>query len=252
MTMKRNTGRLMVAIAIGTMLLTGCSVRMQQPTVKNYQRVLAMDNLHPITVEQLRQIIASDTTHYKVVVITSACCGYCSLAMRDTYPAKMAECDSSLVRWIFVEYDYSSAQYMDEVFAQYHINGPRYWLNDTLPQYRTLVAKSLFEIVKNTFKYWGQDFSAAGYDIADNRMGNIVNTIAPQQEPLSALDGTPATLLLDPKNRMKCTRYIDSNGTSRLEPTDIRDIKVPITELDFETIDTTNTTPQQCTPESCN
>lgn len=250
--MKQKIVRIMMFIAVCTMLLSGCSIQMQQPTVKNYKRVLTMDNLRPITVEQLRQIIASDTTHYKVVVITSACCGYCALAMRDTYPAKMAECDSSMVRWIFIENDYSSAQYMDEVFAQYHIDGPRYWINDTLPQYRTLMAKSMFEIVKNTFKYWGQDFSAMGYDVSDNRMGNIVNAIVPQQEPLFAIDGVPTTLLLDPQNRMKCTRHIDAGGTSRLEPTDIRDIKVPVTELDFGTIDTITSTPQVCTPEGCN
>lgn len=248
----QNVVKLLIGVAVCTMLLTGCSIQMQQPTVKNYKRVLAMDELRPITVEQLRQIIASDTTHYKVVVITSACCYYCSLAMRDTYPTKMAECDSSLVRWIFVEYDYSTAQYMDEAFTKYHIDGPRYWINDTLPQYRTLMAKSLFEIVRNTFKYWGQDFSAAGYDIADNRMGNIVNAIAPQQELLSAIDGTPTTLLLNPKNHMKCTRYIDAGGTATLMPTEIQDIHVPVTALDFKTIDTITSTPQVCTPEGCN
>ena len=250
--MKQKIVRIMMFIAVCTMLLSGCSIQMQQPTVKNYKRVLAMDNLRPITVEQLRQIIASDTTHYKVVVITNACCGYCSLAMRDTYPTKMAECDSSMVRWIFIENDYSSAQYIDAVFAQYHIDGPRYWINDTLPQYRTLMAKSMFEIVKNTFKYWGQDFSAMGYDIADNRMGNIVNAIAPQQEPLFTIDGVPTTLLLDPQNRMKCTRHIDADGTATLMPTDIQDIHVPITALDFKTIDTITSTPQVCTPEGCN
>lgn len=34
----------------------------------NYKRVLAMDNLRPITEEQMRLMIASDTTHYKVVI----------------------------------------------------------------------------------------------------------------------------------------------------------------------------------------
>ena len=65
---------LIIMMATGAMLLTGCvAVTMQKPTVKNYRRVLAMDNLTPITVEQLRQMIAVDTTHYKVVVLTSSC-----------------------------------------------------------------------------------------------------------------------------------------------------------------------------------
>jgi PBP1b-binding outer membrane lipoprotein LpoB len=63
----------LAALAIGAMLLTGCMV--EKPTVKNYRRVSAMPELTPVTVEQLRQLIAADTTHYKVVVLTSPCCG---------------------------------------------------------------------------------------------------------------------------------------------------------------------------------
>ena len=98
-------------LLFSAVLFSGCmTVKMSKPTEKNYRKVLAMENLTPVTVEQLRQLVAADTTHYKVVVLTSSCCGPCELAMRDVYPRKMAERDSSQVRWYFVEVEYKKGQ----------------------------------------------------------------------------------------------------------------------------------------------
>lgn len=126
-------------VMFAAVLFAGCM--MEKPTARNYRKVLQMEELTPITVAQLKQMIAADTTHYKVVVLTSSCCGPCHISMRDVYPRKMAECDSNRVRWYFIEERYSTAQYMDKVFANYHIDAPRYWINDTLPQYRPLMVK---------------------------------------------------------------------------------------------------------------
>lgn len=62
-------------LLFSAVLFSGCMVQMQKPTVKNYRKVSAISNLTPVTVEQLRQLIATDSTHYKVVVLTSSCCG---------------------------------------------------------------------------------------------------------------------------------------------------------------------------------
>lgn len=160
-------------LLFATVLFSGCM--MQKPTVKNYQKVSRMDNLTPVTVEQLRQMVAADTTHYKVVVLTSSCCGPCEMAMRDTYPRKMAECDTSQVRWYFVETDYSSAQYMDKVFMTYHIDSPRYWIDDTLPQYHPLMVKNMWTMVWNMIWNYGKSFEELGLEEADGRLNNIVN-----------------------------------------------------------------------------
>ncbi|MCR5445784.1 MAG: hypothetical protein K6E96_08955 [Bacteroidales bacterium] len=239
--------RLLLFTSIACLLLTGCM--MQKPTVKNYRKVSAMSNLTPVTVEQLRQMIAADTTHYKVVVLTSSCCGPCELAMRDVYPRKMAECDSSQVRWYFVETDYSSAQYMDKVFMTYHIDSPRYWIDDTLPQYRPLMMKNMFTVVWNVLWHYGQSYEEAGFDEDDNRLNNIVNAIAPQHQTITGPNGTPTTVMLDPKGRMKCTYVIDGSGNVTFEPTDIRDIAVPVTELDYSRVDTLSYAPKVCTPD---
>lgn len=241
---------LIILMATGAMLLTGCvAVTMQKPTVKNYRKVLAMDNLTPITVEQLRQMIAVDTTHYKVVVLTSSCCGPCEIAMRDTYPGKMAECDTSQVRWYFVETDYSTAQYMDKVFMTYHINSPRYWINDTLPQYRPLMVKNMWTVVWNMIWNYGKSFEELGWEEADNRLNNIVNTIAPQSQSITGPNGTPTTVMLNPHNQMKCTYTIDGSGNATLEPTDIRNITVPVTALDYSRVDTLSYARGICTPD---
>ena len=237
-------------LLLAVVLFSGCMV--QKPTVKNYRKVMAMDNLSPVTVEQLRQLIATDTTHYKVVVLTSSCCGYCELAMRDVYPKKMAECDSGQVRWYFVETDYSTAQYMDEVFRRYGITSPRYWINDTLPQYRPLMVKNMWTVVWNLIWHYGASFEELGFDEADNRLDNIVNGLAPQQQLITGPNGTPTTVMLDPQGRMKCTYTIYNDSTAMLKPTDIRHISVPVTALDYGKVDTLSYAPKVCTPEGCN
>ena len=244
MTMK---SKIMLMMAGMALLMSGCM--MQKPTVKNYRRVLAMENLTPVTVEQLRQMVAADTTHYKVVVLTSTCCGPCEQAMRDVYPRKMAECDSSQVRWYFVETDYSSAQYMEEVFRRYGITSPRYWINDTLPQYRPLMVKNMWTVAWNLIWHYGADIEELGWVEAGDRLNNIANGIAPQPQLITGPNGTPTTVMLDPKGRMKLTHVIYNDSTALLEPTDIRDITVPVTALDFSRIDTLSYLPQVCTPD---
>ena len=237
-------------LLFAAVLFSGCmTVKMQKPTVKNYRKVLAMENLTPVTVEQLRQLIAADTTHYKVVVLTSSCCGPCEISMRDVYPKKMAECDSSQVRWYFVESDYSSAQYMDEVFRRHHIDSPRYWINDTLPQYRPLMMKNMWTVVWNVIFHYGASFEELGLVEADNLLDNVVNGIAPQQHLITGPNGTPTTVMLDPQGRMKCTYTIYNDSTAKLEPTDIRLITVPVTALDYTRVDTLSYAPKVCTPD---
>lgn len=249
--MRNRTFKTIALLLMAPLLLSGCMIQMQKPTVKNYRKVLAMEHLTPVTVEQLRQLIAADTTHYKVVVLTSSCCGPCELAMRDVYPKKMAECDSGQVRWYFVETDYSSAQYMDEVFQTYHIDSPRYWINDTLPQYRPLMLKNMWTVVWNLIFHYDESFEELGFVEADNRMNNIVNGIAPQRQPVTGPNGTPTTVMLDPQGHMKCTYTIYNDSTALLEPTDIRDIALPVTDLDYTRIDTLSYAPRVCTPEGC-
>lgn len=237
-------------------LFCGCgAVQMQKPTVKNYARVKAMADLRPITVAQLRQLIDADTVHYKVVVLTSTCCGYCIQSMCDTYPGKMAEGGDS-VRWVFVESDYSTAQYMPETYAQYHIDAERYWIDDTLPQYRTLMAKSMGAIIWNIIFHYGKTFAELGFDEADNRDNNVANAIADTPQPITSVTGVPATFIFDRHNRLKCTHYIYSADSAVFGPTDIRDITVPVTRLDYSKIDTLSycdsTLSKICTPEGCN
>ena len=237
----------LAALVMGAMMLTSCM--MEKPTVKNYRRVSAMPELTPVTVEQLRQLIAADTTHYKVVVLTSPCCGYCVLSMRDVYPQKMAECDTSLVRWYFVVESYSTAQYADELYRTYHIDLPRYWIDDTLPQYRPLMVKNMWTVVWNLIWNYGKSFEELGLEEADGRLNNIVNAIAPQHQTITGPNGTPTTVMLDPKGHMKCTYVVDGLGNTTFEPTDIRDITVPVTDLDYSRVDTLAYTPQVCTPD---
>ena len=84
-------------------------------------------------------------------------------------------------------------------------------------------------------------------------MDNVVNAIAPQQQLITGPNGTPTTVMLDPQGRMKCTYIIHDDGSTTFEPTDIRDIIVPVTDLDYTHVDTLSYVAKVCTPEGkCN
>ena len=128
------------------------------------------------------------------------------------------------------------------------ITSPRYWINDPLPQYRPLMVKNMWTVVWNLIWHYGASFEELGWDEVDNRLGNIANDMAPQLQPVS-VTGTPTTMMLDPQGRMKCTYTIYNDSTAMLEPTDIRNITVPVTELDYNKVDTISYAPKVCTPD---
>ncbi len=57
--------KLTIVMLAAVLLFSGCM--MERPTVKNYRRVSAMPELTPVTVEQLRQLIAADSVVTKDV-----------------------------------------------------------------------------------------------------------------------------------------------------------------------------------------
>ena len=138
---------------------------------------------------------------------------------------------------------------MDKVFRRHHITSPRYWINDTLPQYRPLMMKNMWQVVWNVIFHYGEGFEELGFAVADNYLNNVVNAIVPQQHFITGPNGTPTTVMLDPQGRIKCTYVIHSDGTTTFEPTDIRNITVPVTDLDYTHIDTLSYAPQVCTPD---
>ena len=64
----------------------------------------------PLTAEDMKHLLLDDTTHYKVVVFYSVCCGPCLEQMRDTY-SKIYDIDTANVRWYFVLENCSSVKY---------------------------------------------------------------------------------------------------------------------------------------------
>ena len=85
--------------------------------------------------------------------------------------------------------------------------------------------------------------------MADNYLNNVVNAIAPQQQLITGPNGTPTTVMLNPQSRMKCTYTIYNDSTAMLEPTDIRFITVPVTNLDYTRVDTISYAPKVCIPD---
>ena len=115
------------------------------------------------------------------------------------------------------------------------------------------MVKNMWTVVWNLLWHYGQSFEELGWEMADNRLNNIVNAIAPQPQTITSVDGIPTTLLLDPRGRMKCTYTVARDGTATFGPTDIRNITVPVTELDYNKVDTVSFLPKVCTPDGkCN
>lgn len=204
---------------------------------------------HPLTAEGLKQLLLDDTTHYKVVVFYSHCCGPCQEQMRTTY-SKLWNVDTARVRWYFVLDDCSSLKYDNTRFLRtFGIETPHmYYLRDDDPRFRTS---------------------------AEDRFLNIAHHIFTDQPELEdVVDGIPNAFVVNPQGRLKTEyrRYADGTVVlgnyewladllyevcdSKLVPLDSPG---SIVGLDFTHADTVDYTfggnydrkPRVCTPEGC-
>lgn len=233
--MKTNIIKTFIVLALGTILLAGCFrepfvgmfqgkhslIKACYPSEKLLREAEIRYNNHtPITADDMRHWLKDDTTHYKIVVVYSYCCGPCREAMLTVYVPMLQILDTSRCRMYFVLDDCGSLPWNDEYLSNYGIS-TRYYMRDADTLFRWRMADG-----KLTNQ---QDWT------------NIVNYALQPRRAFSDCGFLPLTLIVSPDGRVKqvCEQY---NDYSRLTTYDLRDMvlrdSLTVYDLDFDRIDT--------------
>ncbi len=186
--------------------------------------------LTPLTAAELKDMLQSDTSHYKVVNIYSPCCGPCIQHLRTTFRQYTKTVDTTDVRFYYIAEDCSGLKYVKT-----DMNSWGYYL----PKY-----------------YYLRDTSAAFVEgCNDNRLNNIAHYLFPDQPKTDGLLGIPVNFIVDKQGRVKQYYEIDTAGRQELVTTPLWAIgNTRICELDFNTIDTLYHTDEglrYCTTKWC-
>ena len=104
-------------IFIICMISTSCA-HVCIPSKKNVRYAQSNDYIECIDAEDLKALITSDTTKYKIVVFYSVCCGPCMRHFEETYsPAYNKYSDS--INFYFINYKTGGVRYAREHLEQY-------------------------------------------------------------------------------------------------------------------------------------
>ena len=123
----KNKCVLTLVFALGTFLLSGCFqsknsiIRVCYPTKKLIKKSVEYTDHTPLTAHRLRKMLENDTTHYKIVVIYSVCCGPCNVKMENVYAPMYKSLDTSVCRMYFVLDDCGSLPWNADYMAQYGV-----------------------------------------------------------------------------------------------------------------------------------
>lgn len=203
----------------------------------------------PLTADSLKHLMMDDTTHYKVVVFYSHCCGPCHEQMEHTY-SRLWNADTAHVRWYFVLKDCASLKYDNTKFLRrFGIETPyMYYLRDDDPRFCTG---------------------------ADDQMLNLAQYVFDRELDLEdVINGIPNLFVVNPQGKLKTEyrRYADGKvvvgNVDRIEDllySQTYPNYVPlettrgIRDLDFDRRDTADWSfwgsytrkPRVCTPEGC-
>lgn len=173
-------------------------------------------NQIPLTVKELKELITQDTTHYKVVVFYSPCCGPCIEYMKTDYKKAYHSCDTT-VKFFFVLNDCGGLKYNEDFLSSSGVNPEKmYYIRDT--------SKSFY------------------YKTSENRMINIVNYIFDPQPQINRNLGVPTTCIVSKDNRLRLiqTVKINENDTTVLySPYNLSLLNdYDFSKIDFDKIET--------------
>ena len=217
----KNKCVLTLVFALGTFLLSGCFqsknsiIRVCYPTKKLIKKSVEYTDHIPLTAHRLRNMLENDTTHYKIVVIYSVCCGPCNVKMENVYAPMYKSLDTSVCRMYFVLDDCGSLPWNADYMAQYGVKD-LYYLRDDDPMFHENMRLK-------------------------HRQTNIINYATQPKAAFTSVDGVPITLIIDPKGRVKqlYTKY--SNGTGYMSEYSLDMLKMDsltVQNLNYEKIDT--------------
>ncbi len=192
-------------VILSALFASGC-IRICYESPRKIRQAARYTSQIPLTVKELRSLIDQDTSQYKLVVLYSNCCGFCSKRFGDTYSPLWHQLDSSKVSWYFVQIDCGGVKWNEEYLKSYGISTTMYYIRDDSPEYLSC-------------------------------NGNITNCLF-GRHITDGSTATPTTYILDREGTLKLACYIYSDGTSSVEPIDLHLLPTSLDEMDFHTIDT--------------
>ena len=137
----------------------------------------------PLTVDKLKHIIMDDTTHNKIVVFYSACCGPCIYEMKNVL-SKFYDKDTARTRWYFVQEDCGGVPISVGAMKKVGIESEMYYILDDKPE-----------------------FSPDNYE----RFNNMTNYIFALEQKVNGAYGIPFSYVVDKHGHLKTTRLFISD-----------------------------------------
>lgn len=172
------------------------------------------DVITPLTADRFRKMIEGDTSHYKIVVITSPYCGGCVLGMRDVYLPMYKNLDTSEYKMYFIMDDCGSIVWEHDYFVNHGIV-EGYFFRDDDPMFH-----------ESNLIY---------------RMLNIVNYATQPKRAFTWAQGVPLTLLINKEGKVKQVVEVYKD-VAILTPYDLRRVvqidSMEVKDLNFDKIDT--------------
>lgn len=133
---------ILVSVAIIIVVLTTNCFHSRYSLIKDCrpnERVIKNSSKYtdhtPLTASDLRNMLKNDTSHYKIVIIYSYCCGPCREYMRDIYSPMYKALDTSECRMYFVLDDCGSLPWNADYMKNYNIKD-FYYLRDDDPMFK--------------------------------------------------------------------------------------------------------------------
>lgn len=202
-----------------TLFLFGLIILVQSckicyPNRWNRQYAEIMDYVECLTAKKLKDMIVSDTSHYKIVVFWSPCCGPCLRHLKETYaPAYIKNRDD--VKFYFITENSGGIKYSRTTLNSFGINNdkvlcfidddPRFYYQDKNPNIQFF-----------------------------NNLANYIFTNGPK---VSGLFGTPTEFIVSKDNRVLKSLVTTPTSGSAIVTTQLYEIDFDkIQEINFDSI----------------
>ena len=210
--MKKNLYTIILLFLIT--LFASCSfvtVTICYDTSYSVRKSVNYKNMIPLKVTDLKKMLTSDTSHYKIVVIYDVCCGGCKERFETIYPDFLAKTDTNEVRWIFIHSSTGGLGNNEWFLRNNGINSTMYYFKDDTPAFASKI--------KNAERYV-----------------NISRYLA-DCDSINYPYGIPLNYLVNKNGKIKLLYKRNNKGGGVLAPMQLHEIQDSIHLLDFYKID---------------
>ena len=201
-------------------------VKVGEPTERMIKRSAEYtDFIKPLTADKFRKMLESDTTHYKIVVITSPYCYGCKLNMTDLYLPMYKTLDTSECKMYFIMDDCGTIVWEYDYFQKLGIE-EGYFFRDDDPLFRENKYSWLLKIIEPNY----------------SRLSNIVNYATQPKSAFNDGEYVPWTLLINKEGKIKQILLVYTDGVSITIPYGLENLaqedNMSFRELDYDKLDT--------------